>query len=58
MIKILNVATGACAATLEGHEDAVISLAVLEGGELASGSDDHTIKIWDSALPDILRRVQ
>ena len=36
-------------ATLEGHENWVNSLAVLEGGRLASGSGDHTIKIWDLA---------
>ena len=37
-------------ATLEGHEDFVCSLAVLEDGRLASGSDDCTIKIWDLAI--------
>ena len=36
-------------ATLEGHAADVWSLAVLEGGRLASASDDHTIKIWDLA---------
>ena len=32
-----------------GNEDSVTSLAVLEGGRLASGSgsDDQKIKIWD-----------
>ena len=54
-IKIWNVATGACLATLEGHEGDVISLAGLEGGKLASGSFDMKIKIWDSACSDILR---
>ena len=42
-------------ATLEGHEDALSSLAVLEGGRLASGSFDRNIKIWDSALSAIRR---
>ena len=54
-IKIWDVATGACFATLEGHEDAVGSIAVLEGGKLASGSYDGKIKIWDSAFQDIRR---
>ena len=49
MIKIWNLATGACVATLEGHEGAVVALAVLEDGRLASGSDDATIKVWDIA---------
>ena len=37
MIKIWKFATGACVATLKGHEGGVYSLAVLEGGQLASG---------------------
>ena len=40
---------GRLSATFEGHEDGVCSLAVLEGGRLASGSADDTIKIWDLA---------
>ena len=43
---------GRLSATLEGHQECVNSLAVLEGGRLASGSDDQKIKIWDSALSD------
>ncbi len=39
---------GACAATLEGHEAAVLSLTVLPGDEdtIATGSGDTTIKVW------------
>ena len=48
-IKIWDVATRACVATLEGHEGRVSSLAVLGDGRLASGSDDQMIKIWDLA---------
>lgn len=34
------------AATLRGHQGYVFALAVLPGGELASGSRDRTIRIW------------
>ena len=54
--KIWEVDTGACVATLDGHEDGVSSLAALDGGLLASGSVDRTIKIWDFALSDVLQR--
>lgn len=38
---------GTCTATLEGHEGAVLCLAVLpESSLLATGSGDGTIKIW------------
>ena len=36
-------------ATLGGHLEGVNALAVLEGGRLASGSDDGTVKIWEQA---------
>jgi hypothetical protein len=32
---------------LMGHSGVVCSLAVLHNGDLASGSWDRTIKIWD-----------
>ena len=44
-IKTWDLATGACMATLEGHEQSVWSFAVLQGGCLASGSIDQTPKI-------------
>ena len=46
-VKIWEVATGVCEATLEGHEDFVTCLAKLDGGRLASGSRDETVKIWE-----------
>src|SRR4051812_5878669 len=33
--------------SLEGHTNAITSLAVLSNGNLASGSYDNTIKIWN-----------
>ena len=35
-------------ATLKGHEDLVTSLVLLENGNLASGSYDRYIKIWNT----------
>jgi WD40 repeat protein len=35
-------------ATFTDHNGTVSSLAVLQNGDLASGSADQTIKIWDS----------
>ena len=46
-IKVWDVAAARSVATLQGHEETVLSLAVLEGGRLASGSSDKTIKIWE-----------
>ena len=57
-IKIWEVATGACVATLvgdRGGNGGMHCLAVLEGGRLASGCRDQNIQIWDSALSDVLR---
>ena len=40
-------AAGLCITTLQGHEGIVRSVAALEGGLLASGSSDNTVKVWD-----------
>ena len=34
---------------LEGHSNGILSLALLNNGNLASGSADKTIRIWDLA---------
>ncbi len=35
-----------CEAVLEGHTNAVSTLAVLPDGRLASGSYDSTVRVW------------
>ena len=46
-IKLWNLVSGTCEATLEGHADRVTALAVLADGRLASGSGDKAIRIWE-----------
>jgi WD40 repeat protein len=48
-VKIWDVAAARCVATLDGHKNCVLALAVLDGNRLASGSSDKTVKIWDVA---------
>jgi WD40 repeat protein len=45
--------TGELKKTPSGHNDWVWSVTVLQNGDLASGSDDKTIKIWDSSTGSI-----
>ena len=40
---------GRCVATLQGHGGDVRAVAALEGGLLASGSGDRTVKVWEVA---------
>merc|ERR1712216_643402 len=53
MIKIWDLATRACVATLQGHERLVSSLAVL-----ASGSNGQTIKIWNLATGECVATLE
>jgi hypothetical protein len=45
-IKVCDLETGECTATLRGHRGRVCSLASFEG-KLFSGSYENTIKVWD-----------
>lgn len=51
--KLWDVATGTCLSSLEGHSDYIRSLATISGDEqnvFATGSYDHTARIWDRRL--------
>ena len=49
-IKVWEVASGKERLSLEGHKDAVLSVAFnADGKVLASGSSDKTIKVWNIA---------
>ena len=45
--------------TLAGHQDAVLSVAFdPQGGTLASGSGDKTVKLWEPASGKLLRTLE
>lgn len=47
-IKLWNLGTMQCQATLEGHNDWVHSVAYAPSGrQLASASSDQSVKLWD-----------
>ncbi|KAK0747323.1 WD40-repeat-containing domain protein [Apiosordaria backusii] len=49
----------ACLQTLEGHSDSVYSVAFsADGRQLASGSYDNTVKIWDPASGQCLQTLE
>lgn len=47
-VRLWNLETDQCLATLKGHKDAVRSVQITPDGRFAvSGSDDKTVKVWD-----------
>ena len=55
-LKLWDVETGQLLKTLEGHTDAVTSVAFFSDGEEAvSGSRDKTVKRWDLATGQPLK---
>jgi WD40 repeat protein len=48
VVKLWDIKTGDCLATMGGHEYPILSLAFSpDGNELVSGSGDTTLMIWD-----------
>jgi WD40 repeat protein/GTPase SAR1 family protein len=48
-VRIWDLETGKCRATLKGHRDWVRSVAVLPDGErILSSSDDGSVRVWDA----------
>ena len=46
-LKVWDVATGKCVATLEGHSGGVRSVAMFpDGRRVVSGSTDNALKFW------------
>jgi WD40 repeat protein/serine/threonine protein kinase len=55
-LKVWDVPSGRCRATLRGHEGSVWSVCVSDDGRRAlSGSQDQTVKLWDLAAGRCLR---
>ena len=49
MIKLWDIVTFRCIKVLKGHTAGVRSMALLQNGDLVSGSWDKSIKIWKTA---------
>ena len=58
-LKVWDVETGKCVATLEGHSAWVIGVAVFPDGQrVVSGSWDNTLKVWDLATGECLATLE
>ena len=55
-IIILDAITGSCMAMLSGHNKAVLAVTFSTDGKLlASGGQDHTVKLWDIQTGGIIK---
>lgn len=47
-VEIWSTGTSSLVRSLTGHANYILSLTVLQDGSLVSGSEDRTIKIWNT----------
>jgi WD40 repeat protein len=57
-LRILNIATGECERTLEGHTSSVLSLVALGDGRVVSGSHDNMLRVWNAATGECERTLE
>ena len=48
-LSVWNAASGVRLHTLEGHSKYTSAMVVLSDGKLATGSYDHTVRVWENA---------
>ena len=59
MIRFWDAVTGAALQTLEGHSDAVWSVAYSPNSkQVMSGSDDKTVRLWDTVMGAALQTLK
>lgn len=49
-VRIWNLQSYTCDMVLKGHSASVLSLTALKGGMFASGSSDHTVRVYDPLI--------
>ena len=58
-VRVWQVATGQCIQTLEGHTDAVTSVAFShDASHIVSGSWDNTVRVWQVATGQCIQTLE
>jgi WD40 repeat protein len=58
LIKVWDIDSGTKPMILKGHIDRILCMAELPDGRIISGSNDHTIKIWNLKTSDSTKRCE